>query len=197
MDAKTAKRVWDNLKAAFTDNGVSRKKGLLQKLVSFKLHEFSTAEGYVNRISSTCHDKPCSKHLEILGSTVTVHKPKQLRKKLDAESVRCVFMRYAADPKGYRVFFPEIEDVVIRYCYQRRTMQKAGRWGELELGEAIVINRDDLQTSNPAEVIVEADEYSDAEMDDTIVAHVGDDDSDSENGETSVAIPPQRSPRLV
>lgn len=40
--------------------------------------------------------------LRIFGTTVMVHKPKQLRRKLDANSIKMVFVGYDSDRKGYR-----------------------------------------------------------------------------------------------
>lgn len=55
QDTKTAKECWDRLQAAFEDNGLSRRVGLLRKLISTKLDECSSVESYVNEIISTAH----------------------------------------------------------------------------------------------------------------------------------------------
>ncbi|XP_011859670.1 PREDICTED: uncharacterized protein LOC105557114 [Vollenhovia emeryi] len=51
----TPKEAWTKLRDTFEDCGLSRKVGLLRTLTSSRLEDFSTAEGYVNRISDTAH----------------------------------------------------------------------------------------------------------------------------------------------
>lgn len=53
--AKTAKETWDKLHAAFEDNGLSRKVGLLRILTTTKLSKSSSVENYVNTIVNTAH----------------------------------------------------------------------------------------------------------------------------------------------
>jgi hypothetical protein len=45
-------------------------------------------------------------HLRIFGSEVFVHIPKEKRQKLDAKAVKCVFVGYDNDSKGYCVWNP-------------------------------------------------------------------------------------------
>lgn len=54
-DAETAKQVWCKLEAGFEDQGLTRRVGLLHKLVKTDLIECSSMEDYVNRIISTAH----------------------------------------------------------------------------------------------------------------------------------------------
>lgn len=51
----TAKGMWDRLKAAFDDSGLSRRVGLLRTLITTRLDQFDRMEDYVNRIISTAH----------------------------------------------------------------------------------------------------------------------------------------------
>lgn len=51
----TPKEAWTKLKHTFEDCGLSRKVGLLRILTSSRLEDFSTAEGYVSRITDTAH----------------------------------------------------------------------------------------------------------------------------------------------
>lgn len=53
--AKTAKEVWDKLKVAFDDNGLSRKVGLLRILITTKMEDCNSIEDYVNKIITTAH----------------------------------------------------------------------------------------------------------------------------------------------
>lgn len=54
-NAKSAAEAWNNLTAAFQDNGMTRKIGILRQLVSTKLVECDSVEIYVNRIINTAH----------------------------------------------------------------------------------------------------------------------------------------------
>lgn len=53
--AETAKEMWDNLKSAFQDNGLTRRVGLLHTLITTKLSESNSVESYVNRIVNTAY----------------------------------------------------------------------------------------------------------------------------------------------
>ena len=57
--------------------------------------------------------KPDVSHLKVFGSTGMVHIPKQRRKKLDLKSKKCIFLGYAEETKGYRMYNPDNEDVII------------------------------------------------------------------------------------
>lgn len=49
-NTKSAKKVWDNLAAAFEDTGVTRKVTILNQLVSVKLTQYKSIEKYINAI---------------------------------------------------------------------------------------------------------------------------------------------------
>lgn len=55
QSAETAKQAWDNLKNAFQDDGMTRRIGLLRKLTSIRLGDYSTVEAYVNEMMCTSH----------------------------------------------------------------------------------------------------------------------------------------------
>lgn len=55
QETKTAKEAWDNLQSAFEDSGLTRKVGLLRKLVTTQLNNCSSVEDYVNTIITTAH----------------------------------------------------------------------------------------------------------------------------------------------
>ncbi|XP_063823046.1 uncharacterized protein LOC135072971 [Ostrinia nubilalis] len=55
QDAQTSKEVWQNLRNAFEDSGLTRKVGLLRDLVNTTLEGCSNIEEYVNKIVSTAH----------------------------------------------------------------------------------------------------------------------------------------------
>uniref|UniRef100_A0A1Y1L7N1 Uncharacterized protein n=1 Tax=Photinus pyralis TaxID=7054 RepID=A0A1Y1L7N1_PHOPY len=49
----TAKAAWDNLKAVFLDNGLTRRVGLLRTLITTKLEDCHSVEDYINQIVTT------------------------------------------------------------------------------------------------------------------------------------------------
>ncbi|XP_046472611.1 uncharacterized protein [Neodiprion pinetum] len=55
QNATTAKEVWDKLKAAFEDSGLTRRVELLRTLVTCRLENCETVEEYVNQVVSTAH----------------------------------------------------------------------------------------------------------------------------------------------
>lgn len=54
-EANTAQEVWGNLERAFEDSGLTRRIGLLHKLVKTDLMSCSSMSEYVNRIISTAY----------------------------------------------------------------------------------------------------------------------------------------------
>ena len=45
-------------------------------------------------------------HLRVFGCTAFAHFPKNNRRKIDANSINCVFIRYCTDQKAYKLFDP-------------------------------------------------------------------------------------------
>ncbi|KXJ72145.1 hypothetical protein RP20_CCG018741 [Aedes albopictus] len=54
-EAKTAKEAWSKLESAFEDTGLTRKVGLLRKLITASLATNGSMETYVNTIVATAH----------------------------------------------------------------------------------------------------------------------------------------------
>ena len=50
--------------------------------------------------------KPDVSHFKVFGCTAFAHIPKANRRKLDAKSIKCVFIGYCADHKAYKLFDP-------------------------------------------------------------------------------------------
>ncbi|KAK3876705.1 hypothetical protein Pcinc_018517 [Petrolisthes cinctipes] len=48
--------------------------------------------------------KPTVHHLRVLGCVCYAHVPKDERRKLDPKSVKCIFLGYGSEVKGYRLF---------------------------------------------------------------------------------------------
>lgn len=57
--------------------------------------------------------KPGIGHLKVFGSLCYVHVPTETRQKLDAKSVKRVFVGYAVCEKGYRVFDPFTKKLIL------------------------------------------------------------------------------------
>lgn len=55
QSAKTAAEVWQKLKYAFEDTGLTRKVGLLETLITIKLSDNGSVDEYVNKIVLTAH----------------------------------------------------------------------------------------------------------------------------------------------
>lgn len=54
-DAETSKEVWDKLKSAFQDSGLTRRVGLLRQLITASFAACGSVEEYVSQIVSTAH----------------------------------------------------------------------------------------------------------------------------------------------
>lgn len=55
---------------------------------------------------------PSVRHLKVYGCLAYARLPEQRRKKLDDRAVRCVFVGYATQTRGYRLWCPEKGDVI-------------------------------------------------------------------------------------
>lgn len=55
QSCKTAKEVWEKLKATFDDSGLTRWVGLLRTLATTRLESFDTVDEYVNTVMTTGH----------------------------------------------------------------------------------------------------------------------------------------------
>ena len=58
--------------------------------------------------------KPEVGHLRVFGSKVFSHIPKHDRRKLDANSIKCIFIGYYDDHKAYKMFDPNAHKVFPR-----------------------------------------------------------------------------------
>ena len=54
--------------------------------------------------------KPNVSHLKIFGSIAYAHVPCEKRHKLDDKSLKCIFVRYSEETKGYRLYNPKKEN---------------------------------------------------------------------------------------
>ncbi|BBG96481.1 transposable element gene [Prunus dulcis] len=79
---------------------------LLNRSPTKALENITLFEAYSGR-------KPGIGHLKVFGSLCYVHVPTETRQKLDAKSVKGVFVGYAVCEKGYRVFDPFTKKLVL------------------------------------------------------------------------------------
>jgi transposase InsO family protein len=56
--------------------------------------------------------KPEVSHLRVFGCNVFAHVPKYERRKLDAKSVKCIFVGYCTDKKAYKLFDPSSHKLI-------------------------------------------------------------------------------------
>ena len=56
--------------------------------------------------------KPCVKHLKVFGCVAYSHVSKDQRKKLDPKAKKCIFLGYAAQRKGYRLYDVKTSSVI-------------------------------------------------------------------------------------
>ncbi|OWZ24415.1 polyprotein [Phytophthora megakarya] len=84
----------------------------------------NTAVYLINRSTKSMHstttpyelsfmDKPRLNHLPVFGSIGYAHVDKSKRTKLEAKSFKCMFLGYAEDSKGYRVYDLESNKVKV------------------------------------------------------------------------------------
>ena len=84
----------------------------------------STSKYLINRSINSTHssmtsyelafkDKPCLDHLRVFGSAVYAHVDKTNRTKLYPKSFKCMFLGYADNSKGYRVYNLESNKVKV------------------------------------------------------------------------------------
>ncbi|KAM1470398.1 hypothetical protein ACFX11_041122 [Malus domestica] len=79
---------------------------ILNRSPTKALNNLTPFEAYSGR-------KPGVGHLKVFGSVCYVHIPSEIRQKLDAKSVKGVFVGYATCEKGYRVFDPCTKKLIL------------------------------------------------------------------------------------
>ena len=128
-----------------------------------------------------------------------VHQPKQRRQKLDAKSKACIFMGYAEDTKGFRLYDPEKEDnivtpyvlIVDEGCSRSEAQNDPVEFLEIEFPEVIEV----LPTQRTAEQQAVATEASTSGgateiLEEVLESSFSDNDFEDANGD-NIALPPQ------
>ena len=59
--------------------------------------------------------KPSIGHLRVLGCLAYALVPVQQRKKLDDKAVKCIFVGYSAESKGYHLYHPQTKRVLVSH----------------------------------------------------------------------------------
>ncbi|KAM1793542.1 hypothetical protein ACFX11_034116 [Malus domestica] len=87
--------------------------------------------------------KPGIAHLKIFGCLCYVHISSELRQKLDAKSVKGIFVGYATCEKGYRVYDPLTKKLILSrdVVFDENA---AWEWKNVSENYVIVLNHDEL-----------------------------------------------------
>ena len=60
------------------------------------------------------HDrKPSVAHLRVFGCLAYALVPEQHRRKLDDKAVKCIFVGYSSESKGYRLYHPQTKRILV------------------------------------------------------------------------------------
>ncbi|CAL9020204.1 unnamed protein product [Prunus brigantina] len=118
---------------------------LLNRCPTKALHNITLFESYSGR-------KPGIAHLKVFNSLCYVHVPAELRHKLDLKSTKGVFVGYATCEKGYRVFDPVSNKLILS---RDVTFDEEGAWHWTD-------NNDSVMTPYTIENQVDFDFHSDS-----------------------------------
>ena len=80
-------------------------------VVYLKNRSPTTSLGHKTPFESLYGYKPKIGHLRVFGSKAFSHVPKDDRRKLDAKSIKCMFIGYCDDHKAYKMFDPSMHKV--------------------------------------------------------------------------------------
>eukprot|EP01018_Ginkgo_biloba_P002097 Gb_06074 [translate_table: standard] len=69
--------------------------------------------------------KPSVAHLKVFGCIAYSHVPKEKRQKLDDKSKKCIFVSYSEEIKGYNLYNPVTNKVIISHDV---IFDKGGVW---------------------------------------------------------------------
>jgi hypothetical protein len=62
-----------------------------------------------------CGYKPSISHFGVFGCVAFAHVPKEVRTKLDSKGVKCIFVTYCEEIKGYKLSNPISQYVIINH----------------------------------------------------------------------------------
>ena len=137
--------------------------------------------------------KPDVAHLKVFGCDTYMHVPKELRKKWDAKSQKCIFIGYSLYRKGYRLYDPRTKRL-----HESRDVV----FVENEFGDRTQMKKADAEkvdATDVSEPVITSDEKEDHETDDgeNINDSESDPDLDEENNQNIEDLQqPHRSNRM-
>ena len=70
------------------------------------LKSMTTFEAWNGRVSVVTH-------MQVFGCLAYVHVPAQQRHKLEAKALKCIFVGYSNERKGYRLFVPSTQKIIV------------------------------------------------------------------------------------
>ncbi|KAL0345416.1 UNVERIFIED_CONTAM: Retrovirus-related Pol polyprotein from transposon TNT 1-94 [Sesamum radiatum] len=90
--------------------------------------------------------KPKVSHFKVFGCVAHVLIPSQKRSKLDENSVKCIFVGYSLETKGYRFYNPKAKKLLIS---RDVVFDEKSTWNgsELQINEATIQDDNELKTS--------------------------------------------------
>ncbi|CAL8152241.1 unnamed protein product [Prunus armeniaca] len=119
---------------------------LLNRCPTKALHNITPFESYSGR-------KPGIAHLKVFGSLCYVHVPAELRHKLDPKSTKGVFVGYATCEKGYRVFDPVSNKLILS---RDVTFDEEGAWHWTDNNDSVMtpytIENQGRTSSTPSDI---------------------------------------------
>ena len=126
-------------------------KGLLNYFWAEAIH---TAAYILNRSPTSALDhqtpfeawngwKPKVTHFKIFGCIAYVHVPSQKKQKLDDNSVKCIFVGYSSETKGYRFFNPLTKQLIVSrdVVFDEKN---AWNWDELQYSPGVICEDDSI-----------------------------------------------------
>jgi hypothetical protein len=137
----------------------------IRNMVSTKQHPETTP------YQATYKNKPNHLSLKIFGSICYAHVPKATRKKLDNTGIKCRFLGYSEDQKGYRLLQEDTNKIIYsRSIIWNETNQPViSQRHEVNFEETVAPIKEEMGQENkiPARNAQQSDEYiSDQEQDD-------------------------------
>ena len=90
----------------FWFDGIQCSNHILNRAPTKALKTMTPYEAYYGK-------KPNVHYFRVFGSVAYVHVPRECRGKLDDKAIRCIFIGYSSESKGYRCYDPKSKKVII------------------------------------------------------------------------------------
>ena len=93
------------------------KKSFCPEAITWSIHVLNRSPTFsfknMNPEQAWSGRSPAIDHFRIFGCIAYAHVPDEKRKKLDDKSEKCVFLDFSETSKAYKLFNPQIENIVI------------------------------------------------------------------------------------